>query len=69
MSRRGGVVLSHASEMAGGLVIPHEDPAKHAQDIRAAQPGCVAVPVWDDGTGYRSANGFTPEQIIARFAS
>lgn len=68
MIRKGGVVLSHASEAAGGLVVPHDDPANHAQAIEAAQPGCIAIPVWDDGHGYLSANGLTPKQIIEQIA-
>jgi hypothetical protein len=67
MNRRAGIVLSSASTMVGGLVTPCKDPFAYRRTVMRAQPGIRAVPVWDDGDGYRTANGFTPEQVLARW--
>lgn len=63
----GGVVLSHASSMTGTIVTLSDDPAGLKARIEAAQPGCVATVVTDDGDGWRSVDGRTPEQILAEF--
>jgi hypothetical protein len=69
VKRRAGVVLSSASSTVGDLVTPCDDPGSFIVKLRSAQPGIRAVPVWDegDGHGFRTANGFTPEQIISRW--
>jgi len=69
MNVRAGVVLSSASATVGDLVTPCADPLSYRLAVMAAQPGIRAVPVWDrgDGYGYRTANGFTPEQVLARW--
>lgn len=53
--------------MVGELVVPCTDPIAYQLIVMAAQPGVRAVPVWDDGDGYRTANGYTPEQLLARW--
>ena len=53
--------------MVGELVTPCSDPLAYRLMVMAAQPGIRAVPVWDDGDGYRTANGYTPEQVLTRW--
>jgi hypothetical protein len=64
---RTGVVLSHASTVVGPLVTPTPDPVAFKAAVEAAQPGCVVTIVSDDGTGWRSEDGATPQQILDRF--
>lgn len=62
-----GIVLSSASTVVGPLVTPCDNPFEYRRQIMTHQPGVRAVPVWDRGDGYRTADGATPEEIIARW--
>lgn len=67
MTDRFGVVLSSASSMVGPLVTPvpdDHDAYSFAEELERLQPGIRAVPVWDEGNGWRTENGFSPERVI-----
>lgn len=64
---RTGAILSHASTVAGPIVTECEDPYRFKQVVEAAQPGCEVTPVWDAGDGWCTADGRTPDQVIAAY--